>query len=482
MTINTRSLSFRLVFWYTLLLGVISLGFGAYTYYGLKHYLITSLQRTLLKRAEQIAEDFYERANQIGEKQLIDEIKAIYNPEVNDRFIRVSRNDGNLLYLSGSPKDGSFDPKDIGALKTKFTNPYKFNQRTINGHLIYIVAIQTSPSKNNTSYIVEVGSSDQDIQSSLESLVKTLSIALPCFILFAATGGFHLVQKSLTPVTEIMKSAEEITSHNLSARLPVPNTRDNLEHLSRALNRMIARIDESFQQIKRFTTDASHELRTPLTIIKGELEFIFREETLSSSLKDKLESILEETERLTAITENLFTISRLDAGESRINNSIIDLGVLTNNITEQILLLAEEKKIKLKNYLEPNVEIYGDSSRLKQVLVNLLDNAIKYTPEEGSITLKTYSQDSKAILEVNDSGIGIPEEALPYIFDRFYRADEVRERGWKGAGLGLSIAQSIVQAHAGNIQAYSKKDTGTKFVLSFPLAKRVIKIEDIKTL
>jgi signal transduction histidine kinase len=260
-----------------------------------------------------------------------------------------------------------------------------------------------------------------------------------------------------------MDAAEDISLHNLSRRLPVVATGDKLEHLTRALNGMIARLDESFQQASRFTADASHELRTPLTIMRGELESILQQKHLPEDLREGVAAVLEETVRLAQITENLLAIARLEAGEAKIEQCVFDLGEMASATAGQMHLLAEEKSIALKVDAGHNVLVNGDPARIKQVIVNLLDNAIKYTPANGKVGLSVHAEVGHAVLEVSDSGIGIEDQHLPHIFERFYRADRMRSRAQGGTGLGLAIVRSICLAHNGEVRVQSSVNKGSRF-------------------
>jgi signal transduction histidine kinase len=243
-----------------------------------------------------------------------------------------------------------------------------------------------------------------------------------------------------------------------------------LERLSLALNRMIERLDEAFQYSRRFVADASHELRTPLTALRGEIESMLHEPGLEPAAREQLGSALEEVERLSNIVEGLFAISRLDAGEAAAEWKPFDLAALTTATADQMGLLAEDKNIKLKCNATMGAWVEGDRARVKQVVVNLLDNAIKYSRAGGSVTLNVETSDGKAVLEVADNGMGIPPDALPRVFDRFYRVDQARSREQGGAGLGLSIVKSICAAHQGSVTATSMPGRGSTFRVELPLA------------
>jgi signal transduction histidine kinase len=235
---------------------------------------------------------------------------------------------------------------------------------------------------------------------------------------------------------------------------------------------MIERLEESFLYVNRFTADASHELRKPRTILRGELEAASGQSEVAPELRKTIGSALEETERLSRIVESLMAISRLDAGEARMECNALDLEELAASTTEQMRLLAEDKEITLRCESEELVSIEGDRARLKQVVVNLVDNAIKYTPAGGLVGVKVRASNGRAVLEVNDNGVGIPAEALPHIFERFYRVDKVRSRQMGGAGLGFSIIKAIVMAQGGQVRVESLEGRGSRFLVELPVAGR----------
>jgi heavy metal sensor kinase len=284
---------------------------------------------------------------------------------------------------------------------------------------------------------------------------------MPLMVASAIGGGYLIMRRALSQVDAITVQAEHISSNNLSERLPVLQTGDELERLTLALNRMMGRLDEAFQHINRFSADVSHELRTPLTILRGELEAAVQHERLTPELLDLLGSALEETERLRTIVDQLLVVSRLDAGNVQMEKIPLDLGQLAASTAEQMLLLAEEKSITVRCEADAGVVVDGDPSRLKQVVVNLLDNAIRYTAEGGSISLSAARQNGWATLVVADNGAGIPPHALPHVFERFYRADQARSRYSGGSGLGLSIVKAICTAHRGDIDIASSEGAGT---------------------
>jgi heavy metal sensor kinase len=406
---------------------------------------------------------------QSGEPYVVDEIKEHFAPEINGRFVRVTRSDNSVLYVSGLPKDGSFDPAGLPILlQANGEAPLHKEHPTAGGEmLIYSLPFQ---SREGDRFLIEVGAPYRHVGVVLQELLLVLAVAFPVTILMAIGGGYLLMRRALKPVAEITSRAEGITSRNLGERLPVAPSGDELERLSVSLNRMIARLEESFQHTSRFTADASHELRTPLTILRGELEAIALRPNLDQEVRETIGSTLEETDRLTKIVESLLAISRLDAGEARIDCAKFDLAELAATTTEHMRLFAEDRGITLHCDASSSVEVEGDRSRIKQLVVNLLDNAIKYTRDGGAVEVKVTGFDKCAVLEVKDNGLGIPAEALPHVFERFYRVDKARSRQMGGAGLGLSIVKSICTAHNGQVNVESSEGGGSRFRVELPLA------------
>jgi heavy metal sensor kinase len=466
---NPRSIRFRLIMWYAGLLTGAFLLFSVVLYQVLRGYLESSLGQTLFRRSEQIAISLLVDINKTGERYVADQIAARYAPENYDRFIRITRSDGSVLYASG--RTASFDPAGLrplaaGDVKSDFAHKVTLG----NGNLL-LVTVKVFQASEAHRFLIESGGPMAPIETILSHLFFSLLIGVPLLGLVAVGGGFLLVGRALGPVVKIAQSAEQITLHNLNERLPLTNTGDELEHLSLALNRMIARLSDAFEQNRRFLADASHELRTPLAAWRGEMESVVEQTRGLPELRDRAGSALEEVDRLAKIVEALFAISRLDAGEAQQEWARFDLAPLAASTTEQMSLLAEDKGVSVSCKVQGKVSVDGDRARIKQVVVNLLDNAIKYTPSGGSINLDVYAREEKAVIEVADTGIGIPNDALPHIFERFFRVDKARSRDAGGAGLGLAIVKSICVAHGGQVSVESCECQGTRFKVELPLAQ-----------
>jgi heavy metal sensor kinase len=465
---NARSLSFRLVAWYAGVLTTVFVLLGVLTFFFLRHSLEANVLDAQARRARQIAGTLVAQARRDGEDAMRSEVEKLYSPEINDRFIRISRADGHVVYASGTPRSELFDPARVPPIAGDFLEGAARKVAVPGGGALLIAAVPATGS-DGTLYRVEVGTSAASAENTLAQVLFMLAVGLPVAVGVAVAGGFVLVHRALEPVERMAVKAAEITQHNLSERLPVVESGDELERLSVSLNHMIARLEDAIRGSKQFVADASHELRTPLTVMRGELESLAQDARLAGETRETLGSVLEEVERLGEIVESLFSLSRLDAGEADAWQRF-DLAELATTTAEQMSLLATDKDIRLVCDSPRGVCVRGERARLKQVIVNLLDNAIKYTPRGGHIALNVRREGAWAVLEVTDDGVGIPADSLPHVFKRFFRVDSSRSREPGGAGLGLSIVKSICAAHGAEVEVTSTAGKGSTFRVRHPLA------------
>jgi heavy metal sensor kinase len=321
-----------------------------------------------------------------------------------------------------------------------------------------------------------------DIQASLRSLRLSFYWLVPLALLVSILGGLWLARKALRPIDQIADTAREISAKNLSSRIELPGRTDyELMNLTETLNSMFGRLESSFQRINQFTSDASHELKTPLAIMKGEIEQAQRhlEQTQTLSIEDAraaLVSLMEEVDRMQRIVEGLLLVSRADEKRLPLERQPIDIYDYLNSLSEDGAILAEERGLTLECQLDRDAQgrkISADVVRLYQVIMNLLDNALKYTKPGGRVKIFLHAHGADAVdFGVSDSGIGISQEDLPHIFDRFFRSDEARtgphEDADRSLGLGLAIVKSIVEAHGGSIRVTSVLGRGTEFSITMP--------------
>jgi heavy metal sensor kinase len=296
-----------------------------------------------------------------------------------------------------------------------------------------------------------------------------MAAVFPIGLLLAGGGGWLLARRALRPVDRMAETARRISAEQLAARLEDGGANDELSRLAQTLNEMLGRLDTSFRQIRQFSADASHELQTPLTILKGEIEVALRMPRTPEEYQRILKSALEEIDRVARLVEGLLLLARADAGVLRMDLQPVDLAQLVEDVYGQVKVLADRRKITLLFGVMEPLSIRGDYERLRQVLLNLVDNGIKYTPSGGRVTLSLQRDGEWASLRVTDTGIGLSPGDQEKIFERFYRSAEDRSRGEGGAGLGLCIARSIAEAHGGKIQVESTPGLGSTFTVLLPL-------------
>jgi two-component system, OmpR family, heavy metal sensor histidine kinase CusS len=452
------SIRWRLTLWNTLALAVVLLGFSGLVYALLGHALYAGVDRSLLAEFQELEQDPYlarapdERLRYwISELQEHENIRCI----VYDQDGRVHQRTTQLGAESVPPvpglPGGEFGFQDA-------TLPKIGRQRVLSSRL------QLGDKEYTVTLLAPLEEADRE----LLQLVMVLAIAGPVALVVAAGLGYWLARKGLAPVEQLHRLTQEITAERLDRRLPVANVNDELGRLAGTINAMIGRLERSFAEIRRFTADASHELRTPLTAIRTEAEVALRKPLGTMEYQHLLGSILEECERLTRLTDQLLALSREDAGTAQQACAPLDVGDLVAAVAETMRPLAEMKKLHMEVVGDGPISIHGDEARLRQVLYNVLDNAIKYTPDGGAVEIQLSRHDKAAVIAFRDTGIGIPAEHLPRVFDRFYRVDKARSRELGGTGLGLSIAHSIVVAHGGHIDIASTLGQGTTCTIILP--------------
>jgi heavy metal sensor kinase len=467
---NHRSLAFRLGAWYTLLLGGAFVLLGLATFYGLQQYLRANLRDSLSRRSTQVEQILIQAPADVSAAAIARDINTRVAPEFNNRFVRVTRIPGALVYRSGAPADRTFDPAAVSstlALRRAAGKATPATALVADQHMM----IRTTPVKAPSGdYLVELGVSTQSMNEGLERLLVLLALLLPVLIVCAAGGGYWLVSRALRPVDQLSQTAEQMSLQNLTLRLPVAPSGDALERLAISLNNMLGRLRDSVQTSRRFLADASHELRTPLTVIKGELQELTHETHLTQAqVRERAGSVLEEVARLENLVSGLLAVSRLDAGETQCHWVNVDLAELALSTAEQMRLIAEDRGIEIDLSALRTAIVRGDRARFKQIIVNLLDNAIRFTPRGGRVALRTAAaDDGGGVLEISDTGIGIPAASIAHVFDRFYRVDAARSREDGGAGLGLSIVKSICTAHGAEIEVQSLVNKGSCFRVKFP--------------
>ncbi len=316
--------------------------------------------------------------------------------------------------------------------------------------------------------VVQVARSVGPVWQDIHQLTFILLLGLPFAIAAAGIGGYVLARRALAPVERMTDRARSINAERLNDRLPVDNPNDELGRLATVFNETLTRLESSFDQMRRFTADASHELRTPLTAMRSVGEVGLRGRRDEAAYREIIGSMLEEVDRLANLVDRLLTLSRADTGGAKLAVDIVDLSELAEEIAEQLEVLAEEKQQSIQVRCGTAARWEGDRMVLRQALLNLVDNAIKYSPSGGQIEISVSETSGGAVIDVTDTGPGIPAELQSRIFDRFYRVDKARSRENGGTGLGLSIAKWAVEVNGGHLSLESANGIGSRFRITLP--------------
>jgi heavy metal sensor kinase len=325
-------------------------------------------------------------------------------------------------------------------------------------------------SVSGSSYRVAAALDETSLGDTLSTLAVILAMGIPFAAGLAIAGGYFLAGRLLSPVGAMAQKAREITAESLAKRLPVDNARDEFGQLATVFNDTLSRLQDAFERLRRFTADASHELRTPLTAMRSVGEVALQNTLDAVAYRDVIGSMLEEVDRLTRLVESLLILTRADSGKVQLAPEALDLGGLVGHVIDQLRVLADEKQQELTLQTPIQVHVTGDPPLIRHALMNLIHNAIKYTPKGGTITVKVNATGGRAMIEVRDTGPGIPAAHRDRIFDRFYRVDTSRSREEGGVGLGLAIARWAVEANGGQIELASDQSRGSLFRVVLPAA------------
>ena len=427
-TISTR---LRLTLWYAGLLAVILAAFGATVYLVTRQTLYSNLDESIEAQAAVIL--------------------------------------GSIRFDEGRPllSDGTSTRSDEDA----FIRVFGFFDQPSTGpdHQLRVMTFPIVRDGRTVGQL-ELGQSREEVSEALWTLLLVMAFAYPVTIGVAALGGAFLAGRALSPVGKITGLARRISAEDLGQRLDLDLPNDEIGRLARTFDEMIERLDEAFRRQLEFTADASHELRTPLTAVKGQVEVALQRERSPADYREVLEKVNAEVDRLIGLTNSLLTLARADAGGIPLILEGVDIRTLVSGTVEQMRPAAATDNIVIDMEPGPTATIRVDEDLVLQLLLNLLDNAVKYTLGGGRITAGWSTSDDCAELWVRDIGIGIPAEHLPQIMDRFYRVDNARTRCQGGVGLGLAISRWIAEAHGGSLHADSTPAQGSTFTVVLPIA------------
>ena len=451
----------RLTAWYFAVLALSLALFGAIAFFSMRRSIETTVDESLRDRADGIQE-LMEHVLPEGPERLEDELREHSELRAEGDLSQVCDQGGDWIYRSPLMKR-----YDVPWLETSSPRVYNLERQ---GLPLRVLA--TSVRFADHTYHVQVASPMDDFNEALDHFRGVLLVLIPMLLLLASAGGYWMSRRALAPVLQITQTAERIGSRGLSSRLAVPQSHDELQHLSETLNGMLERLEAAFRRITQFTADASHELRTPVALMRTTAELSLRKPRAEADYREALTQILRELETTSALIENLMLLARADSGVEALHFASVDLSQTLREACRQGRVLAQGKQIRFQEEIANSpVIVEGDTHALQRLFLILFDNAVKYTPAGGSVTVSLTDANGFAVAEIRDTGIGIGQAELPHIFERFYRADKARSREMGGVGLGLSIGRWIAEAHGGVIEAESTPGQGSVFRVRLPISR-----------
>jgi heavy metal sensor kinase len=381
------------------------------------------------------------------------------------QWLEVWATDGRLLLRGPAARPLGLDAPAVPSTERSLRRSV-----AVGGARVRVLDARTSI--GGVPVVVRAARSEERYRHDARELLLAHAVAVPLAIVLCALFGYSLAKRALAPVARMTESARRINAERLSERLPVGNPDDELGRLASAFNDTFARLERSFERLRRFTADVSHELRTPLTAIRSVGEVGLADRRPDKTYRDVIGSILEETDRLTTLVDTLLTLSRADQGELRLERARVDLHALAREVADDLMVLAEEKQQSLSVLGNGGAEIVGDRVVLQQALVNLVGNALQHSPPGTPVRVVVSDDRESARVDVIDQGPGIAAEHQGRVFERFYRIDGGRSRDNGGAGLGLSLVKWAVEAHAGCVALESTPGAGSKFRITLPKSGR----------
>jgi heavy metal sensor kinase len=458
-----ESVRIRLTLWYAGVLALSLIAFAVVIYYAAGNIFHERQDESLRSTAQTVASAYVE---EFGEAHSLTKAGEVVLAEITfpNRYVQLTDNTGNPVASSANLSGATIS---IPATTLAEARTRGFSHTTVSGLRVAVVPL----SADQTLGYAAVAEPLSVIETGLSELRRDFFAGVPVVLLLASAGGYFLARKSLAPIASMNSQTQRISAENLSARLDVTNSRDELGRLATTINDLLARLESSFREQQRFIADASHELRTPLAVLRGETEVALGKPRTVEEYQQSLSLIQDEAEQLSRIVEDLFILARQPINtRAALRHERVSLNDAVRDCARAAQVLAVRKGVQLNLDGDcPAIALDGDQELIRRMILNLLDNAVKYTPEGGKISLALARQNGNAEIVVRDTGIGIPEADQPRVFDRFYRVDKARARAMGGAGLGLSIAQWIVEVHGGEISVVSAPGEGSKFTVLLPV-------------
>jgi heavy metal sensor kinase len=458
----------RLTLFYSVVLSVMLAGFGILFYHALGPFIERDITKELEDQVAFLHSHMRVDGNGVQLAFNPDNREEAYLSHVATRFYEVYElPSGNVVVQSEELELLGFRPMPdaVRALAAKTG----LSDMQFRKHRLRFDSSIVPAGDGSTSFLVRIGIPLDPADDARRGFLRALLLLVPIGIALAALVGWQMARRALRPMANLAIAARKIDVEQLNKRLPVRGTGDEVDDVAKAFNETLGRLENSVEQMKQFTASISHELRTPLTALRGEAEVALLEARSVEEYKRVLTSQLEEFDKLTHMINQLLVLARAEAGEIQWADQAVDLPALTLTLTEQMEPVAAAKGIRLNSHVQAGVFVNGDANWIERAILNLLDNAIKFTDGGGQVDVTLSAQNGDAVLCVQDTGIGILADSLPHIFDRFFRAEPSRSKSVEGVGLGLALAKWIVEKHHGHIEAQSQMGRGSSFTMRLPL-------------
>lgn len=469
-----NSVRIRLTLWYTAVLACVLAALALATYFVVESNLRHRTDSAIAELADSFLATVHAELRGAGQSNNIGEATqaAISEHRFRDTVFVVLDDKRNVVASSEGASSMGDAPSQVASAWLGHSSAPPSSFRTLYVHREDYRSYLVPFSVLNGSYVLIVFQSLHRQDELLETLSETFALVIPLAVLLASAGGYFLARRSLSPVVAMSTQAGRIGAENLHERLAVKNARDELGHLAGSFNQLLDRLDRSFEQQRRFVADASHELRTPVAILYGESDVALSQSARSpEEYRESLGILRAESKRLKHIVEDLFTLARADAGQHPLVLTDFYLDELVAECVRNFRALASAREISLTCDVPGELLVRADEGLIRRLVVNLLDNAVKYTPRGGAVTVRCERRDTNYVMSIQDTGQGIPGELQPKIFERFFRVDKVRSRtetDGGGAGLGLAISSWIAQAHGGRVELTRSGPEGSTFTVVLP--------------
>lgn len=458
----TRSLRLQLTAWYVAFFSVLFVLFGVFLYGVLSNALTARLEETLSSEANTAAALM---ADELVEEKGNSAVAAgEVTSELRGSTVAILM-DGRVLSASAKFVPGGFE-----ALATRVAGragaEVPLVMPKLGSHGARAVARRMQ--QDGRAYLILAVMPLDSLAATLAVVRDVLWFAVPLLIALAGLGGYWLTTRSLAPLGWMAEQARRISGNNLDTRLEIGRAAEELTVLSASFNELLSRLDQTFESMRRFVADASHELRTPISVIRGEADVALSHERSAAEYRQSLAIILDESRRLSRLVDDLLNLARADAGHVRLQVQEFYFNDLLAECCRSVQALAAARDIRLECQSGEDVQFRGDEELLRRLIVNLLDNAIRYTPHGGKVSAALRAEGPRLSIEVSDTGVGIAPEAVPHLFERFYRADKARSRQDGGFGLGLAIVKWIAESHRGEVDLASRPGAGSTFTVTLP--------------